>query len=125
MAKALNKRRKAVNGSKVLVRGVAYKRNVSDTRESPAMDIIRLLEADGAQVDYHDPHVPDLRADHGPVDIRKRSVELSPEAVAKYDIVVLVTDHSKVDYEIVQQSAQLIFDSRDAFQGPFENVVKL
>ena len=125
MAKALNKRRKAVNGSKVLVRGVAYKRNVSDTRESPAMDIIRLLEADGAQVDYHDPHVPDLRADHGPVDIRKRSVELSPEAVAKYDIVVLVTDHSKVDYEIVQQSAQLIFDSRDAFQGAFENVVKL
>ncbi len=81
------------------------------------MDIIRLLEADGAQVDYHDPHVPDLHADHGPVDIRERSVELTPEAAAKYDIVVLVTDHSKVDYEMVQRSAQLIFDSRDAFQG--------
>ncbi len=129
ISKALNQRRKPVNGSRILVLGVAYKRDVSDTRESPALDMIRLLEADGAEVDYHDPHVPELEAPGGEGSSldgnTRRSVELTPGAVAGYDIVVLTTDHSSVDYAMVQRSARLIFDSRNAFKGRFENVVKL
>ena len=125
IAKALNRSQKPVNGSRVLVLGVAYKRDVSDTRESPAVDIIQLLEADGALVDYHDPHVPQLKSDHGPRELFKQSVELSAETLGAYDIVVLVTDHSAVDYELIQKSAKLVFDSRNAFKGKFENVVKL
>lgn len=125
ISKALNRCRKPVNGSRVLVLGVAYKRDVSDTRESPAVDIIQLLEADGALVDYHDPHVPQLHSDHGPTELLKQSVALSAETLGAYDIVVLVTDHSAVDYDLVQKSAKLIFDSRNAFKGKFENVVKL
>jgi UDP-N-acetyl-D-glucosamine dehydrogenase len=81
IAKALNRSQKPVNGSRVLVLGVAYKRDVSDTRESPAVDIIQLLEADGALVDYHDPHVPQLKSDHGPRELFKQSVELSAETL--------------------------------------------
>ncbi|MFZ0430849.1 MAG: nucleotide sugar dehydrogenase [Acidobacteriota bacterium] len=125
IAKALNRKRKPVHGSRVLVLGVAYKRDVSDTRESPAMDIIQLLEAEGALVDYHDPHVPELRGDHGPTELLKNSVALDAQSVASYDIVVLVTDHSAVDYAMVQESAQLIYDSRNAFKTKSEKVVKL
>ena len=129
IAKALNRRRKPVNGARILVLGVAYKRDVSDTRESPAIDIIQLLEVDRAEVDYHDPHVPELEVPAIEGSSRgaevRRSVELTPEAVAGYDLVVLTTDHSGVDYAMVQRSAQLIFDSRNALKGRFENVVKL
>ncbi len=129
VAKALNRQRKPLNGSRVLVLGVAYKKDVSDTRESPAMDVIRLLEAEGARVDYHDPYVPELSLESGHGNPggspNRRSVELTPEEVAAYDVVVLVTDHSCVDYGLVQRHAQLIFDSRNAFKGDFPNVVKL
>ncbi|GAB4245984.1 MAG: nucleotide sugar dehydrogenase [Acidobacteriota bacterium] len=125
IVKILNQRRKAVNGSKILVLGVAYKRDVSDTRESPAIDIIRLLEADGAEVDYHDPHVPELVMDHASGRETKRSVPLTSEAVSAYDLVVLTTDHSAVDYPMVQAHAQVIFDTRNAYRGEYPNVVKL
>jgi UDP-N-acetyl-D-glucosamine dehydrogenase len=129
VAKALNRQRKPLNGSRVLVLGVAYKKDVSDTRESPAMDVIRLLEAEGALVDYHDPFVAELPLDSGHGSAagasNRRSVELTADRVASYDIVVLVTDHSSIDYDLVQRSAQLIFDSRNAFKGDFPNVVKL
>jgi len=134
VAKALNRVRKPLNGSRILVLGVAYKRDISDMRESPALDIFRLLEQEGAVVEYHDPFVPKLALDHAGEgsqsagqssrDIRS-SVELTPERLAGYDIVVLVTDHTGVDYGMVQSSAKLIFDSRNAFKGNFENVVKL
>lgn len=125
IAKILNQRRKAVNGSKILVLGVAYKRDVSDTRESPAIDVIRLLEADGAEVDYHDPYVPELVMDHASGRETKRSVSLTPAVVVGYDLVVLTTDHSAVDYAMVQAHAQVIFDTRNACRGRFQNVVKL
>lgn len=125
IVKILNRERKAVNGSKILVLGVAYKRDVSDTRESPAIDIIRLLEKDGGAVDYHDPYVPELATDQTSGSPVKRSVALTPEAVSGYDLVVLTTDHGAVDYDMVRSSAQLIFDTRNAYKGRFENVVKL
>lgn len=121
VARLLNRHRKCVNGARILILGVAYKRDVSDTRESPALDIIRLLELDGASVDYSDPHVPRLESD----DTVANSVALSPETIAGYDLVILATDHSWWDYSMIQKSAALIFDTRNAFKGSFENVAKL
>ena len=117
----LNKRRKCVNGSRILVIGVAYKKDVSDTRESPALDIIRLLELDGAEVDYSDPYVPELESDGS----MKKSVPLNAPGLREYDLVVLVTDHSGLDYEVIQDSSQVIFDTRNALKRSSENVFKL
>lgn len=121
IAKALNQHRKCVNGSRILVLGVAYKKDISDVRESPALDIIRLLEKEGAEVDYSDPYVPELRTDG----TAKKSVGVSGEILRSYDLVVLVTDHSCFDYLAIQHNASLVFDSRNAFKGNYANVVKL
>ena len=107
VAKALNSRRKPLNGSRVLVLGVAYKPNVNDMRESPALKIIDLLIDEGAQVAYHDPHVPDLP--------RKglRSVPLDAATLAESDVAVIVTDHRSVDYALVVREAPLVVDLRN------------
>jgi UDP-N-acetyl-D-glucosamine dehydrogenase len=107
---ALNDVRKPVNGSRVLVLGVSYKPDVGDVRESPALKLIELLGELGAQISYHDPHVPDLR-DEG---LDLRSVELADETVAAADIVCVVTAHSGIDYERLADRAQLVFDFRNA-----------
>jgi UDP-N-acetyl-D-glucosamine dehydrogenase len=107
---ALNRNKKAVNGSRILVLGVAYKRDIDDVRESPALDVIRLLEADGAHVDYHDPHVPSIRED-GKV---MTSVKLTDSALRDVDAVVIVTDHTGVDYQMVTDHARLVVDTRNA-----------
>jgi UDP-N-acetyl-D-glucosamine dehydrogenase len=107
---ALNDERKAVNGSQVLVIGVAYKRDIDDVRESPALDIIRLLEELGAQVSYHDPYVPTFQEDG----IRHESVALSDDVLKKIDVVVVITDHSSIDYQRLVNRAALIVDTRNA-----------
>jgi len=117
----LNQNRKCVNGSKILFLGVAYKRESSDIRESPALDMMRLLEGEGAKIEYSDPFVPELGMDGS----RLQSVELDPESLRKSDLVVLVTDHSCFDYSMIQRSAPLIFDSRNAFREASDNVFKL
>jgi UDP-N-acetyl-D-glucosamine dehydrogenase len=110
LSEALNSQGKAVQGASVFVLGVAYKRDIEDIRESPALDIIRLLEGQGAKVTYFDPHVPRFRED-GP---EFRSVELTPQRVAAADCVMVVTDHSSVDYRMVKRHAKLIVDTRNA-----------
>ncbi|HEU4748207.1 MAG TPA: nucleotide sugar dehydrogenase, partial [Gemmatimonadaceae bacterium] len=110
IAQALNEERKAVNGSRVLVLGVAYKRDIDDMRESPALDIIRLLEAQGADVDYHDPHVATFREDG----YDYSSVVLNDDAISTADVVVIVTDHTSIDYQRVVKLARLIVDTRNA-----------
>jgi UDP-N-acetyl-D-glucosamine dehydrogenase len=110
LAEALNGQGKAVRGASVLVLGVAYKRDIDDIRESPALDIIRLLEGQGAQVTYFDPHVPRFREDGQEF----RSVELTPEAVAAADCVMVVTDHTAVDYRMIKRKARLVVDTRNA-----------
>jgi UDP-N-acetyl-D-glucosamine dehydrogenase len=110
VAEALNGRKKAVNGARILILGVAYKRDIDDLRESPALDIIRLLEQQGAHVDYHDPHVAEFRED-GAV---RRSVALTPEGLKAADCVVIVTDHSRIDYAAVKRGAQVVVDTRHA-----------
>jgi UDP-N-acetyl-D-glucosamine dehydrogenase len=109
VAHALNEDRKPVNGSKILVLGVAYKRDIDDVRESPALDVIRLLEEQGAAVEFHDPFIASLREDG---DTRK-SVALTPATLKSTDAVVVVTDHRAVDYQIVMDHASLIVDSRN------------
>ena len=111
VADALNERGKAVKGSRILVLGLAYKKNIDDTRESPAVEIMDLLQARGAHIGYSDPHVP--------VFPRKRdyhfdleSVPLSAQTLASYDCVILATDHDGFDYALLKSHAQLIVDTR-------------
>ncbi|MFL5576497.1 MAG: nucleotide sugar dehydrogenase [Gemmatimonadaceae bacterium] len=110
VAHALNDERKAVNGSRVLVLGVAYKKDIDDMRESPALDVMRLLEERGATVVYHDPHVPSFR-ENGHV---TRGVELTDAELERADAVVIVTDHAAVDYQRVVDHAAVVVDTRNA-----------
>lgn len=105
---ALNRRKKAVNGSRILLLGVAYKRDIEDVRESPALDVLRLLQKDGADVSYHDPFVPKLKEDG--VDLT--SVELTDEALSGADAVVILTDHTDFDYGRVVDKATALIDAR-------------
>jgi UDP-N-acetyl-D-glucosamine dehydrogenase len=107
---ALNDERKAANGSRVLVIGIAYKRDIDDVRESPALDIIRLLEDLGAEVSYHDPYVPSYLDES----IRHDSVALTDEEIERSDAVVIVTDHSNIDYQQLVDRAGLVIDTRNA-----------
>jgi UDP-N-acetyl-D-glucosamine dehydrogenase len=116
VARALNDDRKAVNGSRVLVLGIAYKKDIDDMRESPAFDVIRLLEQRGAEVVYHDPYVSSFREDEHEADSRRRySVPLTAEDLQAADAVVIVTDHSPkaVDYQLVVDQARLVVDTRN------------
>jgi UDP-N-acetyl-D-glucosamine dehydrogenase len=122
---ALNTRRKAVNGSSILVAGVAYKRDIDDMRESPAMDVLGLLLARGAKVAYADPYVPLVHArewsggyDLGAVDLRRGQI-------AQYDCVVIVTDHKTFDYTALVEEADLIVDTRNAIKERHPHVFRL
>jgi UDP-N-acetyl-D-glucosamine dehydrogenase len=112
VADALNDDQKSVRGSGVLVVGVSYKRDVDDVRESPALDVLRILESRGARVSYNDPHVPRLAWDGGSLE----SVELLP-AVESADVVVIVTDHSSYEWRAVVDAARRVVDTRNATRG--------
>ena len=114
VSKALNQRGKPVNGSKVLVLGVAYKKDIDDLRESPALTIIELLQKDGAQVSYNDPYFPFIGKG------RKYELQMKctpVDKVGEYDCVLIVTDHSDYDYQWIVQHASLIVDTRNATNG--------
>jgi UDP-N-acetyl-D-glucosamine dehydrogenase len=112
LAHGLNLEGKALKDSRILIIGVAYKRNTDDTRESPALAIIRLLDSQLAQVVYHDPQVPLLRSRH--LHRVLASTELTPTTVDKADAVLIVTDHDQVDYKMIVERARLIIDTRNA-----------
>jgi UDP-N-acetyl-D-glucosamine dehydrogenase len=109
-ARELNRFGKAVSRSKVLALGVSYKRDVGDWRESPAIEVIKLLQEDGAEVVYHDPHVPDFR-EHG---LSMENTPLTDELLAECDLVVILTDHSAVDYSRVAEQSRCVLDTRNA-----------
>lgn len=111
---ALNDESKPVKGSRILILGIAYKRDIDDLRESPAIEIMNLLQEKGAEVSYHDPFCPVIQADeHTPLQgLPMNSVELSEAALASSDAVVIVTDHSKTDYARVLRHAGLVVDTR-------------
>ena len=110
---ALNERRRSLKGSRILVLGVAYKRDLDDTRESPALKIIDLLTKKGAEVAYHDPYVPVLRPSRH-YDFNLHSVPLTREELQKADAVIVATDHTAFDYEMVIAASRLVVDTRNA-----------
>jgi UDP-N-acetyl-D-glucosamine dehydrogenase len=125
VAEALNTKRKAVNGSKVIIAGVAYKRDIDDMRESPALDVMSILHERGAEVAYADPYVAEVHGREwaGRFDIR--SSDLTRGAIGRYDCVVIVTDHKAFDYEAIVAEAPLIVDTRNAIKQPYPHVFKL
>ena len=111
---ALNRHKKALNGARVLVLGVAYKKDIDDLRESPSLTIIELLQKDGAQVSYHDPYFPFIGKGRK-YDLQLKCAELSD--LGQYDCVVIVTDHSDYDYARIVKESQLVVDTRNATRG--------
>jgi UDP-N-acetyl-D-glucosamine dehydrogenase len=109
--RALNERGRAIKAAEIFVIGVAYKRDVDDCRESPAIKVMELLARDGARIDYHDPHVPSFTDRHG---VPWHSVPLSKEALERADCVLILTDHSDVDYRRILECGTLIVDTRNA-----------
>jgi UDP-N-acetyl-D-glucosamine dehydrogenase len=110
----LNDARKSVKGSKVFILGVAYKKDTGDTRESPALDVIRLLQEVGASVSFHDPYSNAIRGEDGRIE---KGVALTPSALKSADLVVIVTDHSAYDYAAIVKSARRVLDTRNATRG--------
>jgi UDP-N-acetyl-D-glucosamine dehydrogenase len=117
VADALNERGRAVKGSRVLILGVTYKRDVGDIRESPAIEVIRMLEEKGAAVAYADPFVPQLTEGT----LKLTAVPLTPETLAGTDCAVLLTDHRAFDYPAIARGAPLIVDVRNAFREVTEH----
>ena len=124
VARALNHEKKPIAGSNILALGVAYKRDISDVRESPALDVIRLLQQREAVVEYADPYVPEIKTDNGPM----KRVKVTAERLQGCDCAVILTDHVGFDYELICRHAPLVFDTRNATRNitsPKARVVKL
>jgi UDP-N-acetyl-D-glucosamine dehydrogenase len=117
VAEALNEHGQTLKGAKILVLGAAYKKDVDDHRESPGLKIISLLQSKGAEVGYHDPHIPHLRGGRNFPDLDLKSEDLTAENLSGADCVLLVTDHSALDYAWIASQARLIVDTRNAFGG--------
>ena len=123
VAEGLNNHCKSIKNSKILVLGIAYKKNVDDMRESPSVAIMELLRDKGAQIDYSDPHVPvfpKMREHHFDLS----SVEVYPKTLSEYDCVIIATDHDHFDYELLQKYAVLIVDTRGVYSRPAPNIIK-
>jgi len=116
VAEALNEKGKAIKGAKILVLGLAYKKDVDDLRESPSIILIEQLQHRGAKVDYNDPFIPTThkQREH---DLKMKSVPLTPATLKKYDIVLISTDHTQYDYDMVVKHAKVVVDSRNATKG--------
>jgi UDP-N-acetyl-D-glucosamine dehydrogenase len=127
VADALNMSGKPVNGSRILILGMAYKKNVDDPRESPGFEVMELLLKKGARVEYNDPHIPQLPPMRHYPTLRMASRELSPEYLASCDAIVVVTDHSAYDWDFIVKHAALVVDTRNATKdciGSGSRVVK-
>lgn len=107
---------KSLSSARVLLLGLAYKKNVSDIRESPSLVLLEMMQKRGAKMDYHDPHVPEVPVTREHASLAgRRSIELNAESIASYDAILVATDHDDVDYEVLHENAGLILDSRNAF----------
>lgn len=123
VAAGLNRQKKAINGSNVLVLGIAYKKNVDDMRESPSVFLMEKLRDLGAAVAYSDPHIPrfpKMREHHFDLS----SEPLTAENITRFDCVLLATDHDKFDYKLIKDNAKLVVDSRGKFLEPAEHIIK-
>nr|MBA3888678.1 nucleotide sugar dehydrogenase [Acidobacteriota bacterium] len=125
VADALNTRRKAINGSKILVAGVAYKRDIDDMRESPALDVMGLLHSKGATVAYADPYVPEVHGREWSGRFDLQATELTRTTIAEHDCVVIITDHRTFDYDAIAAEADVVVDTRNAIKSAHPNVFRL
>jgi UDP-N-acetyl-D-glucosamine dehydrogenase len=125
IGEALNGARKSINGSRVLVVGIAYKRDIDDIRESPALDVMAVLHEKGARVSYSDPFVPILAARAWPGGYELESTPLDPSTLAGFDCVAILTDHRTVDYKTVVSAAPLIVDTRNTIKESHPHVFRL
>jgi UDP-N-acetyl-D-glucosamine dehydrogenase len=114
VASAMNQRKKTINGSRVLVLGVAYKKDIDDLRESPALTVIELLQKEGAEVHYNDPYIPFVGKGRK-YDLQMKSASL--DEISSYDCVLIITDHSNYNYDEIVEKSQLIVDTRNATKG--------
>ena len=120
---ALNSNKKAINGSRILILGISYKKNVDDMRESPSVLLMEKLRELGAEISYSDPHIsvfPKMREHH----FNLSSIPLNPETIANYDCLLLATDHDKFDYEMIKKHARLIIDSRGKYFESADHIIK-
>jgi UDP-N-acetyl-D-glucosamine dehydrogenase len=120
---ALNEQKKSLKDSKILVLGLAYKKNVDDMRESPTIKLIEILINKGAKVSYADPFIPIYKDNHNP-NIQLQGIELTPEAIKEYDLLLIATNHDDFDYHMIQQNAKIIVDTRGVYLDKKANVVK-
>ncbi len=125
VGEALNSRRKPINGSNILIAGVAYKRDIDDMRESPALDVMGLLLSRGARVSYADPYVTEVHGREWSGGYDVKAVDMVRGSIAQYDAVVIVTDHKRFDYQALLDEADVIVDTRNAIKGSHPNVFKL
>jgi UDP-N-acetyl-D-glucosamine dehydrogenase len=125
LAEALNNHKKSLKGSKVLVLGVAYKKDVDDLRESPTLKIMEILQKRGADFDYNDPYFPQLHKMRHYDYSHMKSVPLNKETLTKYDAVLIATDHSSYDYALIVESSKLVVDSRNATKRVMRNREKI
>jgi len=124
LTEALNEEGRPVRGSSILVLGVAYKKNVDDPRESPALELIERLEGLGAVVSYNDPHIPRIPPMRA-YDLDHTSVDLTEEILASSDVLLLVTDHGAYDPAWIARHARLIVDTRNLFGGLDETTARI
>jgi UDP-N-acetyl-D-glucosamine dehydrogenase len=116
VAWVLNKFRKTLNGAKILILGMAYKKDVDDQRESPSLRIVQLLMGENTKVIYNDPFVPECKGHRHYPDIDMKSVELTEKVLKNVDLVLLLTDHTAYDYAFIKKHAPIILDTRNAFE---------
>ncbi len=121
---ALNDRRKSIKGAKILILGIAYKKDVDDQRESPALKIISLFKAKGARVSYNDPCVSESKGHRDYPDLSLRSIPLTTTTLKRFDAVIIATDHSAYDYDWIVKHSSLVIDTRNAIKKKRKNVVK-
>ena len=118
----LNQQRKSIRGSQILVIGVAYKKNVDDVRESPALDVMKLLENDGAELSFYDPYVSFVKLNGNGINGHK---SLTEENLKNSDAVIIMTDHDQIDFQFIEENSDLIIDSRNVIKKDLPHVIKL
>ena len=121
--KSLKTQGKTLNNLNVLILGIAFKKNVRDTRESPGVKLIKLFKKKGAKVSYSDPHVPSFPKMRQ-YNFNLSSIKLTSHSIKKFDLLLIATDHAKFDYSMIQKNAKLIIDTRGVYSDHFKNVIK-
>ena len=121
---ALAARGRSLKGSRILVLGIAYKKNIDDQRESPSLKIISILQAKDVKVEYNDPYVPESSGHREYPGLKLKSVPLTAARLRAVDAVIIATDHSCYDYDFIVKNAPLVIDTRNAVKKPRKNVIK-